>query len=285
MANTSISLKTPAKINLFLEVKDKRSDGYHNIYSIMQTVSLFDEIKIETLQEKDVIEIECSDKNIPTDERNIVYKVAKAIKEEFNIKSGVKIYIDKQIPVSAGLGGGSSDGAAIIKGLSDIWNIEDSKQQLKQIASKIGADITFFLKGGTAFCEGIGDIITPMKSMGKKNIILVNPGFSVSTAQVYQRIKFPLTNTRGIHKIATLFDDSSLYDDEDFYFNRLEEFVFPYHPEILKIKNTLKDLQCISLMSGSGATVFGIAKSEFHSEKVCKEISKYGWKVWNVRSL
>jgi 4-diphosphocytidyl-2-C-methyl-D-erythritol kinase len=280
--NKTVKLKTPAKINLFLEILNKRSDGYHNLSTIMQTIALYDELTIESIPQKDIIELECNNKEVPVDETNIVYKAAKAVKLAFNIKEGVKIYIDKQIPIGAGLGGGSSNAAATIKGLIDLWHIKVKTQdeRIKSIASKLGADVPFFLIGGTALCEGIGDIITPIKSIGKKNVILVNPGFSMSTALVYSRIKFPLTKTRKIHKIHSSFYDWVL--NKDSLFNRLEEFVFPYSPEIEKIKALLIQNGCISLMSGSGSTVFAITDSKEHSDKVISNLSKCQWKIYNT---
>jgi len=278
--NKTVKLKTPAKINLFLEILNKRPDGYHNLSTIMQTIALYDELTIESVPQKDIIELDCNNKEVPIDETNIVYKAAKAVKLAFNIKEGVKIHIDKQIPIGAGLGGGSSNAAATIKGLIDLWHIKAQDEKIKSIASKLGADVAFFLIGGAALCEGIGDIITPIKMSGKKNVILVNPGFGVSTALVYSRIKFPLTKIREIHKILSSFCDGSL--NKDNLFNRLEEFVFPYSPEIAKIKALLIQNGCISLMSGSGSTVFAITDSKEHSDKVISNLSKYQWKIYNT---
>ncbi|MDR3049133.1 MAG: 4-(cytidine 5'-diphospho)-2-C-methyl-D-erythritol kinase [Elusimicrobiota bacterium] len=281
-----LKLKTPAKINLFLEILNKRPDGYHNLVSIMQTVSLFDELTIESLS-NDTIEIESNNKEIPTDSRNLVYKAAQAVKEKFNIKQGVKIYIDKQIPICAGLGGGSSNAAGTIKGLIELWGImpldEISKnEQIRLLSSKLGADVPFFLTGGTTLCEGIGDIVAPIKSIGKKNVILINPNFSVSTSEVYNRIKFPLTKISQMYKIPTDFKHWSL--DKNDLFNRLEEFVFPYNPEIAKIKFLLIQAGCLALMSGSGSTVFGISKSKDHSDEIIKKLNQYNWKIYNTET-
>ncbi|MDR0486291.1 MAG: 4-(cytidine 5'-diphospho)-2-C-methyl-D-erythritol kinase [Elusimicrobiota bacterium] len=289
----SLFIKAPAKINLFLEVTDKRQDGYHNIISVMQTVSLFDEIKIESGAGDGKIEIECSDKTIPTDESNIVYKAAQSMLDYFEIKNNLKFYIDKKIPTGAGLGGGSSDGAAVIKGLLRLWetaekgcfaNKECHLPQQTALAAKIGADIPFFLTGGTALCQGIGDIVRPIKVIGKKYVILVNPNVHISTAQAYKDLDFSLKKTGQKHRIPPSFDGSSLYEREDFYFNRFEEVIFPLYPQIAKIKADLKSLGCISLMTGSGSAVFGIAKSKEHSEEVFEEISKLGFKTHKVET-
>jgi 4-diphosphocytidyl-2-C-methyl-D-erythritol kinase len=277
-----INLKAPAKINLFLEIKNKRPDGYHNLESIMQTVSLYDELSFETTEKG--IFLECNNKSLPCDETNIVYKAVKAVKFHFNIDTGIKIHLKKEIPMEAGLGGGSSDAAATLEALVKLWNIKTTKNELKQIAVNLGADVPFFLTGGTALCKGIGEIVTPLKNIDKLNIILVNPGFGVSTSGVYKKIKFPLTNQAKIHTIKSLICDGFFNTQDAFNncFNRLEEFVFPDFSEISKIKKVLTELGCVSIMSGSGATVFGIFNSNTKIETVKFGLSKYKWKTWFV---
>lgn len=276
-----IKLKAPAKINLFLEITGKRPDGYHNLESIMQTVSLYDEVTVEDCA-GDTINLECSDKNLPADESNIVFKAAKALKEHFKIGRGVKIYLKKEIPMGAGLGGGSSDAAATIKALVKLWDIKAEKSELERIAAKLGADVPFFLTGGTALCEGIGDIVTPLRNITRMPIILVNPGFSISTPSVYKQVRLPLTNTIKIHTIKKLICDGSFNEKDAFNycFNRLEDYVFPNYPEIAGIKSILTDLGCASLMSGSGATVFGIFGSESQSETMNSKLQQYNWTTW-----
>jgi 4-diphosphocytidyl-2-C-methyl-D-erythritol kinase len=283
-----INLKTPAKINIFLEVENKRSNGYHNLKNIMQTISLYDELFFE-LTEKNIA-LECSDKSLSTNSTNIIYKAALAIKNYFNINRGVKIYLKKEIPIGAGLGGGSSDAATTIKTLVNLWNIKTTKSELEQIATSLGADVPFFLTKGTALCEGIGEIITKLKSIGKLNVVLVNPGFKISTIDIYKKIKFPLTNKIKINTIKDFICNESFKTKDAFNscFNRLEEFVFPDYPEILKIKNVLIELGCVSFMSGSGSTVFGLFDSNSTTQiikKVKSGLSKYAWRVWFVTTV
>jgi 4-diphosphocytidyl-2-C-methyl-D-erythritol kinase len=280
-----IYLKAPAKINFFLEIKNKRADEYHNLESIMQTVSLYDELSFELV--KNTVSLECSDKSISACETNIVYKAAMAVKKHYNADKGVKIYLKKEIPIGAGLGGGSSDAASTLEALVKLWNIKTTKDELEQIALKLGTDVPFFLTGGTALCEGTGEIVTPLKSIGKLNIVLVNPGFGVPTADVYKKIKFPLTNQAEIHTIKNLICNNSFNKKESFKscFNRLEEFVFPNYPEILEIKRILNELYCTSLMSGSGATVFSILDSGTKTEKLKSRLNRCGWKIWFVTTI
>jgi 4-diphosphocytidyl-2-C-methyl-D-erythritol kinase len=279
-----ITLKAPAKINLFLEIKNKREDGYHNLESIMQTVSLYDELSFEPIDKK--ISLECDNKTLPTDSSNIVYKAAKAFFNYFKIDKGIKIYLKKVIPVSAGLGGGSSDAAATLIAMTKLYNVNTNKYELEQIASKLGADVPFFLTGGTALCEGIGNIVTPLKSLKNLNVILVNPGFGVNTANVYKKVKLPLTNRHEITKIRIRISDGFFNTNEAFKdcFNRLEDFVLPDYPEIIRIKDTLNSLGCVSLMSGSGATVFGLLDTTAKLEYIKTALTKYNWKFWFVTS-
>lgn len=277
-----IKIEAPAKINLYLEITGKRADGYHNLETIMQTVSLFDEITVEDAPSG--ILLECDNSQLPTGSSNIVYKAAEAVQKRFNIAKGVKITLKKIIPMGAGLGGGSSDAAATLKALVKLWNIQTDKKELEKIAAGLGADVPFFLTGGTALCEGIGEIVTPLANIKKMPIILVNPGFGVSTPSVYKNVKFPLTKSRKIHTIRRLICGGSFNKNNalKYCFNRLEEFVFPDYPEIAKIKSIMTDLGCASLMSGSGATVFGIFGSESQSETIKSKLRECHWNTWTV---
>ncbi|MDR1417991.1 MAG: 4-(cytidine 5'-diphospho)-2-C-methyl-D-erythritol kinase [Endomicrobium sp.] len=277
-----IILKSPAKVNLFLEIKNKRDDGYHNLESIMQTISLYDELSFENAN-KDII-LECDDKSLPCDKKNLIYKAALAVKTYFNINKGVKIYLQKKIPLGAGLGGGSSNAATTILALVKLWDIKTTHKELELIATKLGADVPFFLTGGTCLCEGIGEIITPLKNINNLNMILVNPAFEVSTSEVYKKINFPLTKPIKIHKIKHLICNDLFNNKEAFKscFNRLEEFVFADFTTIEKIKNLLNKLDCVSLMSGSGATVFGIFDKDVSVEQLTYELNKTPWNFWFV---
>jgi 4-diphosphocytidyl-2-C-methyl-D-erythritol kinase len=277
-----IKIQAPAKINLYLEITGKRADGYHNLETIMQTVSLYDEISVENAASG--IILECDNKEIPADGSNIVCKAAAAVKSRFNIEKGIKITLKKVIPAGAGLGGGSSDAAATLKALVKLWNIKTDKTELEKIAAGLGADVPFFLTGGAALCEGIGEIVTPLANIEKMPIILVNPGFGVPTPSVYKNVKFPLTKTRKIHTIKKLICGGSFNKNDASIccFNRLEEFVFPSYPEIAKMKSIMADLGCASLMSGSGATVFGIFGSESQSETIKSKLREYHWNTWTV---
>lgn len=278
-----MKLLAPAKINLYLEVINKRQDGYHNIESVMHTVSLCDELEVS---ESNKIEFVC-DKQVCSPEKNLVYKTAIKLKDKYSVNKGAKIVLNKKIPTGAGLGGGSSDAAATILALNKIWNLKLSKQELESFASTIGADVPFFLTGGTAKVEGIGDIVTKIDVKNKYHFVLVKPNFGVSTVEAYSKVKIPLTKIKKINKIIETLKLSVLNKDllKELFFNSFESTVFADYPEIQKIKNVLNDLGATSLMSGSGATVFGFVSGRDEAKKIADYLKIYNWNVWIVESF
>lgn len=276
----------PAKINLFLEIINKRADGYHNIESIMHTVSLFDTLEFSELKE-DKIELICENTNLPNDRTNLVYKAAEKFKEKYNINTGIKIKLTKNIPMGAGLGGGSSDAAAVLNAMNKFWNINDTLSNLEILAASLGADVPFFLTGGTAKISGIGDIVEKLNLNKEYQFVLVKPNFGVSTVHAYSKVNFPLTNVHKIDNIMRYIEQNSLnYENaKDLFFNRFEELVFGEYPEIKQIKNTLESIGCISLMSGSGATVFGLLQGQENLDSVAEFLTNRKWNVWFVKSF
>ncbi|HAX61997.1 MAG TPA: 4-(cytidine 5'-diphospho)-2-C-methyl-D-erythritol kinase [Elusimicrobia bacterium] len=262
-----MKLKANAKINLFLDILGKRKDGYHNLKTIFQEISLPDEIWLKEI--KTGVKIFCDNPKIPTDKRNLVYKAADLLKRYSGIKKGVEIKIKKRIPIGAGLGGGSSDAASVLKGLNKLWKLNFSKNQLIKIAKKIGADVPFFILGGKCLGEGIGAQLTPLKIKKKEWYVIVKPSFEISTRTVYLR----LTKTVKIDKIKK-------------YINRLEDVVIPLYPEIKKIKDLLTESGAeFSLMSGSGSCVFGFVKNKKSGEEIKNRLKKDGYTVWLVHSI
>ncbi len=278
-----MKLLAPAKINLYLEVINKREDGYHNIESIMHTVSLCDELEFF---KSDTIELVCN-KQVCPPQKNLVYKTALKLKEKFNIKDGIKIVLTKNIPTGAGLGGGSSDAAATILALNKCWNLNMSKTDLESFAATIGADVPFFLTGGTAKIEGIGDVVTKINVPHQYYFVLVKPNFGVSTAEAYSKLKIPLTKINKINRITQALQFAVLEKDllKELFFNSFENTVFADYPEIQRIKNVLNDLGATSLMSGSGATVFGFVSGRDEAEKIADTLKIYNWNVWIVKSF
>ena len=279
-----MQIQAPAKINLYLEIVGKRPDGYHNLQSIMHTVSLFDILYFE---DDASIKLTCSDATLPVDKTNLIYKTVVKMQKAFGINKGIKIHLVKNIPTGAGLGGGSSDAAATIIALNKIWNLNKTKVELEAFASTIGADVPFFLTGGTAIVEGIGEKITKINVKNKYHFVLVKPGFGVSTAWAYSQVKLPLTNIDKIGSISKVLTEDVLTTSvaKQFFFNRFEEFVFPKYREIEDIKKYLESFGCASLMSGSGATIFALASSNKQSVDLVEKLKKCGWNAWAVSSF
>jgi 4-diphosphocytidyl-2-C-methyl-D-erythritol kinase len=279
-----MKILAPAKVNIFLEVVNRRKDGYHNIESVMQAVSLFDEITITPSAKK--LTLKCSLKELPADQSNLALKAAILLKNESKIKSGANIYLNKKIPLGAGLGGGSSDAAAVLKGLLLVWRKKLSNEKLLEIAEKLGSDVPFFVFGGAALVRGKGEKLEKLKKIEAASLLLVNPGFGVATKTVYKSLRFPLTKKQKINRILELLKASkppAQWGKE--MFNRLEEAVLPVYPEIGRIKDIFKAHGCDCLMSGSGSTVFGIVPGRKIGLKIKAVFDNSGYKSWLVKTI
>ncbi len=250
------TLKTPAKINWFLSVLWKREDGYHEILSLMQGISLFDELTFEHSDKLDVI----TESEIPLED-NLVYKAALLLKEKFDVRAGAKITLRKQIPLAAGLGGGSSDAACALKGLNRLWDLGKSDDALMKTGEIIGSDIPFFFKGPFALIEGRGEKVTSLKAERRHILLLVKPSLSVSAQWAYSEMSKLLTKSAKSDNNIKLIRQS--LNKQDFkstvLINDLEVPVIREFKVIGDIKDRLlREGAHVSLMSGSGPTVFGL---------------------------
>ena len=262
-----IILKAYAKINLSLDLVGKREDGYHLLRSVMQKISLCDIITLKK-QQKD-IRITCNKPYIPTDERNIVYKVAAAFFEKTGITGGVFINLKKHIPCGAGLGGGSSDGGAVLDALCKLYNVDMSPSEKAKLCENIGADLPFFFYGGTSLVEGIGEKVTPLDSLPECRIIVVKPSKSISTPTIF---KHPETAKQfggdSTDKVIAAIENDDINDLCNNISNALEKASLEVCPEIGQIKAELYELGALgAMMSGSGSAVFGI----FQNHKLAKK--------------
>jgi 4-diphosphocytidyl-2-C-methyl-D-erythritol kinase len=280
-----ISLLAPAKVNLFLEVKNRRPDGYHNIDTVFHAVQLFDKLKISP--NKNRVTFSSNDRTLPVGDKNLVIRAANLLKKTFRVKRGAKIYLEKNIPIGGGLGGGSSDAAAALKGLIKLWKLDVPDKLLKKLAKQLGADVAFFLEGRTCSATGIGDRLKKIAKTGKSWFVLVYPGFESLTKKAYSNLKFPLTNKQKINKILNCLKGGyTPANCGNHLFNRLEAAVFPFYPELESIKKSLNSMGLASLMSGSGSTVFGVASNKKDAEGAIKRLNKKPeWKTWVVRSF
>jgi len=254
-----ISLKSPAKINWFLSVLQKRDDGYHNIISPMQCVDLFDMLSFE---EADEIQLQ-SDLGIPVEE-NLVYKAAFLLKNVSGYKLGARIELRKNIPVAAGLGGGSSNAAYTLIGLNRLWGLNYSKSALMGLAARIGSDVPFFLAGPLALVEGRGEKVTELQTGRSLDILLVKPDVSISTAWAYDSFETRLTKKAvDIKLFCQALDRKNFAFLRDSVFNDLEDLVVEKYPVVGAIKRRLVENGALfSLMSGSGSAVFGVFQTK-----------------------
>ncbi len=260
-----IVIKKPAKINLGLDIKGIRDNGYHDVKMVMQTVSICDELVLRKLDEDTVI-MKTNVCFVPTDDRNLVVRAIKMLKEEFNIKSGVRADLKKVIPVSAGMAGGSTDAAGALQAMNELFALGLSKEELKERGVKLGADIPFCIEGNTALSEGIGEVLTALPKPPHAKLLVIKPKCSVSTKWVYEEYD-RLVKEKGfdnlyhpdIDKIVDALKNNDLSALCTQMGNTLEEVTIKRHPIIKELKDKMTKLGAIkALMSGSGPTVFGV---------------------------
>ena len=261
----TVTIKAPAKVNLTLDVTGKRPNGYHDLKMIMQTISVFDEIKLSLTEEEKIdlhMNKELPDK-IPA-EKNLVYKAAALMKEKFDIKGGFDIELQKSIPAAAGLAGGSSDCAATLIAINEVCELGLTTQELCDIGVKLGADVPFCIRKGTMLSEGIGEILTPLTPFKDVWVVLVKPDISVSTAYVYTHLDLPnLKYHPDTDKAIECIGNGDISGLSNVLSNVLETVTVPEYPVLTEIKEFLvQNGAAGSLMSGSGPTVFGIFKNK-----------------------
>lgn len=271
-------LKAYAKINLGLDVLRKREDGYHEVRMIMQTIDLYDKLTLKVIPE-DTIRLKTNLAFIPCNENNLVYKAIRLMKDEFNIKEGIYADLEKHIPVAAGLAGGSTDCAAALKGMNQLFNLNLSLQQLMDLGVRLGADVPYCIMGGTALSEGIGEILTPLPPMPDCHVLVVKPSMHVSTKFVYENLKAnELPYHPDIDGMLEAIKNSDLSGVASRMENVLETVTIPEYPVIQEIKDIMKEQGAIgSLMSGSGPTIFGLFTDVKKAEKakaLCKEMDE-----------
>lgn len=258
-----ISLKALAKINLGLDVVRRREDGYHEVRMIMQTIHLYDRLEIKKTGSADIT-METNLSFLPTNENNLVYKAAKLLKDEFEIKEGVHVNLKKHIPVAAGMAGGSTDAAAVLYGMNRMFGLGLSKKELMERGVKIGADVPYCLMRGTALAEGIGEDLSALPPMVKCPVLIAKPSVNVSTKFVYENLK--LDDTTVHPDIDALVADIKAQDLKKIAAdmgNVLETVTIPNYPVIADIKQHMLEHGAINaMMSGSGPTVFGLFEKE-----------------------
>lgn len=263
----SITVKAYAKINIGLDVLGKRPDGYHDVSMIMQSVDLHDTVTIRKTRFKSIT-VDTNLYFLPTDRRNLAYKAVEVFDGHHPIRCGLNIFINKRIPVAAGLAGGSTDAAAVLTGLNKMFQAGLSPEELMKLGVRIGADVPYCLLMGTALSEGIGEILKPIKPLPDCHILLVKPNISVSTKYVYENLRLnDSIRHPDIPAMIEAIEESDLYRLASLMENILETITIKEYPIIGGIKEKMKDLNALaSVMSGSGPTVFGIFDSRQKAE-------------------
>ncbi len=264
---------SPAKVNLLLKVLSKRPDGYHDLVSIVDIVSVFDVIHIKERSDG-VVTVRDSTGSLPDGPENTVYRAAMLLKETFRVTKGVEIFIEKNIPQGAGLGGGSSDAATTLKELARLWNLPIEKAGLMELGKEIGADVPLFLYGKSCVMSGVGDRVTPLK-LPVLSYVIVYPDIVLSTREVYENLRIVLTKEENEVKFSPQF--STVFDVAGILENDLERVAIVKCPAIKSIKERLKQEGAVgSLMSGSGSAVFGIFEDQSGARKASRRIGGLG---------
>jgi 4-diphosphocytidyl-2-C-methyl-D-erythritol kinase len=287
MKTRAARLVSPAKVNLFLKVTGKREDGYHNLQSLMCPLSLHDTVRL-SLSGGD-IRVRCGYPGVPEDGGNLVCRAARLFYQRLGADGGADIEIEKRIPPGAGLGGGSSNAAAVLLGLNRMLGEPFQLETLMEMGAGLGADVPFFILGRPALAEGIGEILTPVEGLYPHHIIVIYPGVAVNTGSVYKKLNLTLTRFIKIHSLPEFKGEPSI--TEALPTNDLEAAAVPDFPVIAAAKRALVDSGArVALMSGSGSSVFGLFRTEAEAEAARKALPECqgfspDWTVFMARLL
>ncbi|WEG12736.1 4-(cytidine 5'-diphospho)-2-C-methyl-D-erythritol kinase [Pullulanibacillus sp. KACC 23026] len=278
--------KAPAKINLSLDVLHKRPDGYHEVEMVMTTVDLSDRLELQEIRDYDQILIRSSAPFVPEDERNLAYQAAKHIKQKYGVKTGVRINITKDIPVAAGLAGGSSDAAAVIRALNRLWSLNMTLDEMMEIGEKIGSDVPFCIVGGTALATGRGERLEMLSSPPPCWVVLAKPSISVSTADTYKALNLEGAAHPNVSEMVRAIANRDYNEMCSKLGNILESVTLSKVAEVEQLKTHMEQMGADGvLMSGSGPTVFGLTQYESRVNRIYNSLKGYCPNVFGVRLL
>jgi len=269
-----MEIKAYAKINLSLDVTGKMENGYHSIESVMQSISLYDMVTLSDRDDREIV-VSCDNPTIPPGPDNLAYKAAYVLLKELGLKRGVGISLKKNIPVASGLAGGSTDAAAVLRGLNRLWGLTLRVDDLTAIGAVVGADVPFCIRGGTMLAAGIGDKLKPISTSATIWYVLVSPGLQVSTKETYRKFDdlhhiFRRPDTPSLVKALEAGDVESVAQN---LCNVLEEVTLSEYKELRDIKGEILKAGALgALMSGSGSSLFGIARDEEDARRICKRL-------------
>ena len=286
--HSEFSLRSFAKINLTLRVLGKRPDNYHEVRTLLQTISLHDDLTFISRTDSE-IRLTCSDPGIPVGERNLIVRAARVLQESAAVTYGAEIHLLKRIPAQGGLGGASANAAVALLGLMRLWQLEINIADLSSLGKGLGADVPFFFYGGSALGTGTGTDISPLPDLPAKHLIVVTPQAAVSTADAYHALQTPsLTSEDSVSILASSFVEPSLGDCAQWpLHNDFEAVIFEIKPEIRRAKRALIEAGARgALMTGSGSSVFGIFDSETARDQALSDVDpEVGWRIFPCQSL
>ena len=282
-----IKINSYSKINLTLNILSRREDGYHEIETIMQSINLADQVIIA--EEKEGIKIKCNHPEVPVDATSLAYRSAEKIINRYGVKKGVKIEIEKKIPLASGLAGGSANSATILIGMNKLFSLNLNNKDLRGIGEELGMDVPFFIQNGTALAYQRGEKLTPLSSINPPLwMIILNPGFNISTNWAYNNldldsIKREKNNTKAMLKALKEGKSQEIAKN---LFNSFESLIIKKYPEVGRIKNRLIEEGVLgALMSGSGPTVFGITQNKEEALKIYEKLKPEYKLIWVVHTI
>lgn len=281
----SIIEKAPAKINLGLDIVGKLEDGYHELSMIMVSVDLNDYVTLSEIEGSDII-VESNNHRMPLNDKNDVFKAAQLVRERFSIKKGLLISLDKSIPICAGLGGGSTDAAAVIRGLNQLWQLNLTNEEMFTIGFEVGTDVPYCIEGGCAHVSGRGEVVRPLEETISSWVVLVKPDFGISTRTVFRDVDCQTISRVDIQALERAILSKNYGDMIEYMGNSLEDVTIARKPLIQKIKDRM--LKCgadVALMTGSGPTVFALCNTEKKADRVVNSMKGFCKEVYKVRTL
>lgn len=295
MNQPSLSVPSFAKINWYLHILGRRPDGYHEVNTLLQTISLHDDLHFE-VSEDGVVSVSCDDAELPTDGRNLIVRAAHALKDRYRLTAGVRVRIEKRIPTQAGLGGASSNAAMTLLALAQLWEIETNPDALLELAATLGADVPFFLMGGCGLATGIGATVSPLPdelNSAPQYLVVIKPNANVSTPEAYAAVDSAALTTPhsepilSSSRVEAVLRDSSLLLLPDSLKNDFESVIFDIEPEIRRTKEALVQAGARgALLAGSGSSVFGIFDSSEDQQRAVDQIQlDRGWRVFSCVTL
>ena len=280
-----ICLEAPAKINLGLSIFKKLSSGYHEVKFILQQVSLFDRVYLKEIRQ-DEIKVFCNEENVPLNQINTVYQAAMLMKKFLKIKTGLAIRIEKNIPVAAGLGGGSADAAQTLIGLNRIWNLGLNTKDLIKFGLKIGMDVAYQLVGGSQLATHFGEKLKNLPSLPKMYLVLSNPNINVSTQWAYANVDYSQVGKEQLEKLIEAIKIGDVKKIAQNLHNDFEFWVPHFYPAILKIKRKMLEAGALgAIMSGSGPTVFCVCENQISAIKIARDLKKDYPKTYLVENI